>query len=263
LSVSSLIFLTNSAVKVSMATTGRVTETERLYRETVELVSKTRLDAIEREHRYAAEILDKRTLFPLEEVDYKPMKLTKADIEGRVGSRRGARGEADIKSKAHKAVQQLQEQGVNVDLVTGGYEMEQRIWRDKASKKSYAEQRKFQQPKLESFLHRLLTGPVIQKNLYRERLAGVFISLVEKLRSECRELKSTWDTLGVFHSEANAHRAHCHYLALLHKHLCAAEIENVVLTQMLQEEEAIQREEMLRDEVCSYNRETEREQSRL
>lgn len=216
-----------------------------LLRSTEEMVTAHRLEAITREHKSMSAILDTREVMELQSVQIKSGKFTKIEADSRVQSRRGGRAETDIKIKANQAVESFKERGINVQLLSGGYNMEYRIWKDKSNKPAYAEQRKFQAPELERFLCKMTKE---QKLIYKEMLGAALIKLADKFREECRRLKADMDLNAVFHPEANAHRAHCLYLTMLHKHISAKTIEDPVLREMLRVEERKKAEIDARDQ---------------
>ena len=76
-----------------------------------------------------------------------------------------------------------------------------------------------------------------QQAQFRRRTNAALISLADKFRAECKELKSDMDLNGVFHPEANAHRVHCIYLMKLYKGIRSDTIEDPILRQMRREEQ--------------------------
>lgn len=207
---------------------------KQLFRETEELVTAARLDKIMRDHKSMAAVLDTRELFTITDVHLKTNKANRQESEARMVSRRGGRAEMDIKSKVNLAVDSFKEKGVNIHLHTGNYEMEVRIWKGKSSKPSYGEQRKFRYPELDDFFHHMTND---QRLSFKEKVGGQLIRLSEKLRVECKQLKADMDLNGIFHPEANAHRAHCTYITLLHKNIESKNIEDIVLREMYREEQ--------------------------
>eukprot|EP01033_Poteriospumella_lacustris_P000082 gene82-53_t len=216
-----------------------------LLRATEDMVTAHRIEAITREHASIANLLDQREIFELDEIQIKQGKFVKIEADSRIQSRRGARAETEIKPVATQAVESFKEKGINVQLLSGGYDMELRVWKEKSSKPAYAEQRKFQYPELEDFLHKMTKE---QKMEYKQKVGAAIIKLADKFREECKQLKADMDLNGIFHAEANAHRAHCIYLTMLHKHFSAKTIENPVLKEMYREEQKRRREEAARDE---------------
>lgn len=216
-----------------------------LLRATEDMVTAHRIEAITREHASIANMLDQREIFELDEIQIKQGKFVKIEADSRIQSRRGARAETEIKPVATQAVESFKEKGINVQLLSGGYDMELRVWKEKSSKPAYAEQRKFQYPELEDFLHKMNKE---QKMEYKQKVGAAIIKLADKFREECKQLKADMDLNGIFHTEANAHRAHCIYLTMLHKHFSAKTIENPVLKEMYREEQKRRREEAARDE---------------
>lgn len=192
-----------------------------------------RLEQIAREHKSMGAVLDTRTLYPLEEIKFQTKRSLRVEIEKRLQGRRGGRAETDIKSKANLAVEAFKERGINVSILTGNYELEQKIWRNKASKKNYAQRRHLHYPELDEFLNSMSTNQVIE---YQNRISQKLVELVEKYRKECADLKSEMDLNGIFHPDANAQRAHCIYLMKLEKGISSSNIEDPVLKKMYIEE---------------------------
>lgn len=194
-----------------------------------ELVTESRLDQIAREHKSIGAILDKRQVFPLEEV---PRKLQRDDLDRKGNIRRGGKAEVDILSQTNLALESFKEKGINVKLLTGNYEMEEKIWKDKISKPSYFEQRKYKYPHIEEFFQSLSSQQLVE---FKEKLSERLVSFAEACRSKCKSLKFDMDVKGIFHPEANAHRVHCIYLMMLYKGICCDNIEDVVLQKMYKE----------------------------
>lgn len=201
----------------------------KLLRTTEEIVAQARLDQIAKDHKSIGSILDTRAVQPLEEVRFQTKKAIKLDIEKRLQARRGGRAEYDILSATNLAVEKFKEQGINVDSLTGNYELEEQIWKEKTRKLAYSQRRRFQQPLLHEFSQKMNDK---QRAEYREKVAGALVELAEKYRKECVELKTEFDSSGIFHPEANAHRAHCMYLIKLNKGISADTIEDPVLKSM-------------------------------
>lgn len=211
-----------------------------ISQQTEELVTKTRLELIAREHRSMGAILDTRTLHPLEEV--RPAKRSvRADAEKRLQGRRGGKSESDIKSKAHLAVESFKERGLDVGNIAESFELEETLWRNKSSKRAYAERRKFQYPELEEFFQRMSPSQQLD---YEGRVSKRLVDLVESFRRDCARAKAEMDAHGVFHPDANAQRAHCLYLIRLERGISAQNIEDPVLMEMYQEEYERQLQEL-------------------
>lgn len=204
----------------------------KLLKATEEIVAQARLDQIAKEHKSIGSLLDTRVIQPLEEVKFQTKKAIKQDIEKRLHARRGGRSEFDILSATNQAVEKFKQQGINVDSLSGNYQLEEQLWKEKTRKLSYSQRRRFQQPLLHEFYQKLNEK---QRAEYKEKVTGALIALAEKYRQECVELKTEFDSAGIFHPEANAHRAHCTYLMKLNKGISCETIEDPVLREMFLE----------------------------
>lgn len=204
-----------------------------MLRQAEELVMEARLELIAREHKSMGAVLDKRTLHPLEEIQFQTKRSLRLEIEKRLQGRRGGRAETDIKSKANLAVEAFKEKGINITMLTGNYELEQKIWKNKSSKGTYAQRRHLHHPELDEFLNAMSSQQSIE---YQNRISQKLVELVEKFRKECADLKVEMDLNGIFHPDANAQRVHCIYLMKLEKGITSANIEDPVLKQMYIEE---------------------------
>ena len=203
-----------------------------MLRQAEELVTEVRLDHIAREHKSIGAILDNRKLHNLEEVKFQ-RRGQRLEIEKRLQARRGGRLDGDIKSIASSALEAFREKGAEGVAIKATYDLEERIWKNKANKQSYSDRRRFQYPELEEFLKSMTPA---QRQDYNVRIFGALVKLVEKFRKECRELKEEMDLNGIFHPEANCQRVHCIYLMKLQKGISSDTIEEPVLKQMYREE---------------------------
>jgi len=193
-----------------------------------ELVTESRLDQIAREHKSIGAILDKRHVFSLDEI---PRRSQRDD--SKLNARRGGKVDSEISYAAISALESFKEKGINMNLYTGNYEMEEKLWKEKLNKPSYCEQRKYKYPHLETLF---ISFTPKQMADYKEKTGEALVNFVESCRTKCREIKSEMDMKGIFHPEANAHRVHCMYLLMLNKGICCDNIENVVLKSMLPEQ---------------------------
>lgn len=203
-----------------------------ILKSTEELVTQARLNDIAREHQSIGSILDNRCLYALEVPKKRDRTQSKLEIEKRLHSRRGGRGESDIKAKADQALESFKDRGVNVEMLIGNYAIEQAIWKEKSSQMSYSQKRKYQYPELQRFKDSM-TG--IQRNIFKEKISEAIIALADRYRAECQAMKADMDLNGVFHPEANAHRVHCIYLMKLHKGIRSETIEDPILRRLLAE----------------------------
>ncbi len=164
-----------------------------ILKSAAELVTQARLHQIAKEHQSIGSILDDRCLYPLEEPKKRDRSQSKQEVDKRLHARRGGRGQEDIKMKAEQAVEAFRDQGVNVEMLVGNYQVEQQIWREKSAQPSYSQKRKYQFPELQHFKD---TMPSILRNLFKEKISEAIITLSDKYREECRALKVDMDLNG-------------------------------------------------------------------
>lgn len=205
---------------------------DEILKQTEAILTEARLNQIAKENKSIGAILDTRQLYPIEDVYVRTKKAIQQEIDNRIHSRRGGRGERDIKPQAALVLEAFREKGVHVDLLSGSYELEVGMWKNNARKAAYAEQRKYKYPELHAFLKNM---DARQKNNYKERMGAHLIRVCEELREECRILKSEMDLNGIFHPEANSHRVHCIYIMKLHKKITPENIDDFILRKMYQE----------------------------
>eukprot|EP01039_Chlorochromonas_danica_P008376 gene8376-9232_t len=205
---------------------------DEILKQTEAILTEARLNQIAKENKSIGAILDTRQLYPIEDVYVRTKKAIQQEIDNRIHSRRGGRGERDIKPQAALVLEAFREKGVHVDLLSGSYELELGMWKNNARKAAYAEQRKYKYPELHAFLKNM---DARQKSNYKERMGAHLIRVCEELREECRVLKSEMDLNGIFHPEANSHRVHCIYIMKLHKKITPENIDDFILRKMYQE----------------------------
>jgi hypothetical protein len=203
-----------------------------ILKSTEELVTKARLSQIAKEHQSIGSTLDDRCLYAIEEPKKRDRSQSKLEIEKRLHSRRGGRGELDIKAMADLALESFKDKGVNVEMLIGNYSIEQQIWKEKSSQMAYSQKRKYQYPELQQFKDSMSN---IQRNLFKEKISEAIIGLADKYRAECKLLKADMDLNGIFHPEANAHRVHCIYLMKLYKGIRSDSIEDPILRRFMTE----------------------------
>jgi hypothetical protein len=203
-----------------------------ILKSTEDLVTKARLSQIAKEHQSIGSTLDDRCLYAIEEPKKRDRSQSKLEIEKRLHSRRGGRGELDIKAMADLALESFKDKGVNVEMLIGNYSVEQQIWKEKSSLMAYSQKRKYQYPELQQFKDSMSN---IQRNLFKEKISEAIIGLADKYRAECQLLKADMDLNGIFHPEANAHRVHCIYLMKLYKGIRSDSIEDPILRRFLAE----------------------------
>lgn len=201
-----------------------------------ELVTQGRLRLIEKETRSIGALLDKRHMYDIDEpgrFKLREASLAKKEAAVRTGSRRNARTSADIKSSTEAALAALRKKGITLaTLVSQGFENEELIWKTKASDPQYTLKRKFNHPELQSFRESFNSD---QKKIFKEKCLQALTNLAQRYRDEVWEIKDQMDNAGVFHPDANTHRAHCIYLMKLYKGITSEAIEDPVLRGMLHE----------------------------
>ena len=106
------------------------------------------------------------------------------------------------------------------------------IWKTKASDPQYTVKRKFNHPELQAFRESL---NIDQKKIFKEKCLEALTNLAQRYRDEVWEIKDQMDNAGVFHPDANTHRAHCVYLMKLYKGITSETIEDPVLRDMMNE----------------------------
>jgi hypothetical protein len=209
---------------------------QKLLRQTEEIVTAARLEQIAKDHKSIGSVLDTRRIQPLDDIRFsKDKKSLRIDIEKRVSTRRGARTDVDISNNASAVVEQFKEKGINPQLMSGNYQLEEALWRDKTRKLAYSSKRRFMSPLLHEYLHLYILSSKEKAVEYHTKVSETLIKLVDKLRKECLELKTEMDRNGIFHPEANAHRVHCIYLSRLNKMICCDNIEDPVIKELFVE----------------------------
>lgn len=210
-----------------------------ISKQTEELVIQERLYQIEREHRSIGSIIDNRTLHNLDDVSrYAPgafatnLKLKMKDENDRLNVRRNALTESDIKNETDEVISKMKSKGVNFSKFLGNFDDEELIWRTKSMDPLYDLKRKYYFPELQEF-HDNMTPA--QKKEFKSRSQELFCNLVIKLRQDISKMKIDMDYAGIFHPDANSHRAHCLYLKRLYKLIESSNIEDPVLRDLLEE----------------------------
>jgi len=201
-----------------------------LMKATEEMVTKARLDQIARDHKSMGAILDDRVLYKIEE----PKKRNKNQP---YRSAMQLQRDAELlEAQEASNAEQLKRDAEAATLLKrqNDYSVEQQIWKEKSGPAVYSQARRFQFPELQKFRDGMTHE---QQAQFRRRTNAALISLADKFRAECKELKSDMDLNGVFHPEANAHRVHCIYLMKLYKGIRSDTIEDPILRQMKREEE--------------------------
>jgi hypothetical protein len=171
-----------------------------------ELVRQERLHKIAKDHQSIGAILDNRVLYDLDE----PKKYEKITV-GRLLLRSIGQNEVN---QADSAIAVLKEEGSNNKITTGNYDVELQIWKSKSCQLQYTQNRRYYFPELEVYKDSM-SG--LKKKLFKEQINEAIVKIADKYREECKTLKSDMDLNGIFHPEANAHRAHCIYLMKLYK----------------------------------------------
>eukprot|EP01038_Epipyxis_sp_PR26KG_P010993 gene10993-14767_t len=216
-----------------------------MLRGTEELVRQARMTRISHEHRSIGDILDNRNVYELEEPRKRPKKTSMAEIERRIYSRRGGKGENEVKDDAENAIDAFKDQGVNAKLLDGSYDLEVQIWKSKSAQLTYTQKRKFYFPELEEFREQMTPT---QKKLFKDQIYEMIIKMADKFRAEFNEMKIDLDLNGIFHPDVNAHRVHCMYLMKLYKEILSENIEDVILRKFRNEQLEKKRIEKITEE---------------
>ncbi len=201
-----------------------------LMKATEEMVAKARLDQIARDHKSMGSILDDRVLYKIEE----PKKRNKNQpYRSALQLQRDAEL-LEVQEANNAEKMRLDAQAAELLRKGNDYSVEQQIWKEKSGPAVYSQARRFQYPELQKFKESMTHEQQVQ---FRRRTNAALITLADKFRAECKELKTDMDINGVFHPEANAHRVHCIYLMKLYKGIRSDTIEDPILRQMKREEE--------------------------
>jgi len=201
-----------------------------------ELVTQGRLKQIEKETRSIGALLDKRHMYDIEEpgrFKLRESSLARKEAAVRTSSRRNARTSTEIKDSTDAALAALRKKGITLaTLVSQGFENEELIWKTKASDPQYIVKRKFNHPELQAFRE---SFNIEQKKIFKEKCLESLTNLAQKYRDEIWEVKDQMDSAGIFHPDANTHRAHCMYLMKLYKGITSENIEDPILRNMMNE----------------------------
>lgn len=194
------------------------------------MVELVRLQLIEQENRSAGALLDTRQLHKLDEAKVKigNATQTKLDTQKRVESRRNARAQEEVKQGSESAIKNMMTKGVEI-VKTSNYENEELIWNTKSSDPNYSKKRRFDNPALQKFKNNLT---VDERMMFKSLCHQALVDLSNKYREEVEKIRSDMDLAGIFHPDANAHRAHCMYLMKLYNGIRADTIEDPILRQM-------------------------------
>jgi hypothetical protein len=200
---------------------------ELLDKKAAQMVELVRLQLIEKENRSAGALLDTRTLHKLDEAKVQIGKATKAKLDGqkRVESRRMGRAEEELKKSSEDAIQNMMSKGIPI-VKTSNFENEELIWSTKSNDPNYSKKRRFDDPELQKFKNNLTAD---DRKLYKSLCHQALVDLATKYREEVEQVRSDMDLAGIFHPDANAHRAHCMYLMKLYNGIRADTIEDPVL----------------------------------
>jgi len=203
---------------------------ELLDKQAAKMVELVRLQLIEQENRSAGALLDTRQLHKLDEAKVKVGNATqlKLDTQKRVESRRNARTQEEVKQVSEKAIKTMMTKGIEI-VKTSNYENEELIWHTKSSDPNYSKKRRFDNPALQKFKNNLSAE---ERMLFKSLCHQALVDLSNKYREEVEKVRSDMDLAGIFHPDANAHRAHCMYLMKLYNGIRADTIEDPVLRKM-------------------------------
>jgi len=203
---------------------------ELLDKQAAKMVELVRLQLIEQENRSAGALLDTRQLHKLDEAKVKVGNATqtKLDTQKRVESRRNARTQEEVKDGSEKAIKAMMAKGIEI-VKTSNYENEELIWNTKSSDPNYSKKRRFDNPALQKFKNNLAAE---ERMMFKSLCHQALVDLSNKYREEVEKIRSDMDLAGIFHPDANAHRAHCMYLMKLYNGIRADTIEDPILRKM-------------------------------
>lgn len=174
--------------------------------------SSLRILQIEKSIRSISSILDTRTIFTLQEVIGAHDRNDRFDRKLKLRRENG--GQNIILNQGQDIAEILKERGIHVPDLPDEFEDEERIWKSKSRAPTYTQKRKFENPQLHNFF--LSLNEQQQKDFYIACRDALF-ELSQKTRSSVQTVKDSFDDRCIFHSQANAHRAHCLYLLKLYK----------------------------------------------
>ena len=210
-----------------------------LDRKAQQMVEEVRLATIEREHRSVGALLDNRTLWPLERPRSRARAQMRLEQQNRIDSRRGAAVDsAALMEKSEQVVKTMVKKGIAI-ASTSNFENEELIWATKSREAAYSQKRKFYEKDLHDFKESL-SGE--QRAAFKQQCRDALHDLASRYREDMTFMKEEMDLAGVFHPDANAHRAHCMYLLKLYKGIRADTIEDPVLRKLRAEGLAKERE---------------------
>jgi hypothetical protein len=202
------------------------------------MVEEVRLKNIEREHRSVGAVLDTRTLVPLVAPRLRQGALNRAEQEKRRSERRDAvETPTAVMEKSEAAIRSMTRRGEAIVSVDN-FENEELIWTTKTKDPNYSQDRKYYHKDLQHFKDHMSSE---QRREFKLQTHERLVELATKYRAEMSRMKEEMDLAGVFHPDANAHRAHCMYLMKLYKGIRADTIEDPVLRKLRDEEQSQKR----------------------
>ena len=216
-----------------------------LDKKAAKMVEEVRLQTIQKEYKSSGALLDTRQLHRLDAVETnagREKAQSKMETQKRVDSRRGGRSHKEITQDAKKTIDTMMQKGQAI-VKTSNFENEELIWATKSADPNYSKKRKYDDPELHRFR---LEMDMEQRKVYKVLCHDALVNLATNLREEMNTMKADMDLAGIFHPDANAHRAHCMYLMKLYNHIRAETIEDPVLRKMKSDIE--ERERAIRDE---------------
>ena len=223
------------------------TEFKSALKSTEELVTQARLNQIAKEHRSLGSILDKRTLYDIED----PKKIATAARLKSKDEEFTRRRAVDVNSQSvEKALDLFKADGNDVANILGEYNQEMKVWRAKCNEPSYFLKLEHYYPQLVKYRDTLSQA---ERIVYKKRITDTIIQLSNKYRAESLQLKLNMDLNSIFHPDANSHRVHCTYLMKLYKGIECTTIEEPILIAMLNEKIERAREEKLNEEKILVN----------
>ena len=200
---------------------------------TDKLVTSLRLRKIEQEHKSVGALLDKRTLFPINDPgEERKARIEKEKREQRLKNRRDNVVQPDFSQQKNSNKIEIYEKAkasAENNIKEKSFKTEKMLWELKSSATSYSLKRRFEKPDLNIFQESLR---VDQKQLFRQKSRDALYSLSQSLRKKFEVSKSEWDANEIFHPDVNAQRAYSLYILQLYKEISAQNIEDPVLEKL-------------------------------
>jgi hypothetical protein len=219
------------------------------------IVRQARLQRLEKEFRSYGSIVDDRQLHHLEEppAREKTSSIIGEQMKFQMSLRRKGVLHDEMKFDSDTAINNLKRSGHDFTKEHEEYKDEETIWQSKSSDPKYFVRRRYDHPELQAFFDHM-TGA--EKKKFREQAFEAVIHLARKCRQEVEKEKTRMDEAGIFHPNANAHRAHCIYLLRLHRRISAEAIEDPILRALKKQKDMERESRDIYSPSASPNHET-------